>query len=583
MKKGNLKFRFLLISLTILGLSLSWATSGLAKNNTQAVAAKEFFADSPFGVNNPFRGWDNKLKDTNYKDKVIKILRELGVGWVTDSAYRKKVEKLNRKYINKNGHTNKNGEIFFSSLPPYDNLVKTRFETVIDDLVDAYEKAGAKMLFVINPKTKWQIKETNEEGNTKYQLLKNPMFPETDIDYSYYKEYLRRLVGRYGNRVAGWFIFNEPRGRYFKYFMKKGYDREKAHKAAVENYAKLVEITYPIIKGINPDAVVILGGASSKQEVDFHADVLAILQDKKNKQGSPLYGTGGFDVWDFHTYALASEYKKIWVGNRTKAWESAPKEYAKYKEETYRYCELYSNVLNYCGFDNKPLITKEGGTYTGENPYVEKPGGSGRKLLLQDEADQAAFLVKRAIHLLSNGVKLINWSTILEHRSNKNQPHNFFYYIGLIYNGEDNGKTPDPPGDFVPKLSFYTYKFLIDKLKDADWNSFHLRSSYPVLSNSNFDVSVYEFKNKKDETKFAAWVDYYHYNNAANPPTRLELQLPVTVSIKLPDLAGKQVKITKAIPNAEKVFQSSIESVSKDGVIGIEFNKEPVYIELKQS
>lgn len=574
----QLSKNFLVISLILLGLGLYWASVGLAKDNTQSVAVSEFFAGTPFGVHNPFRDWENKLHDKNYKNKITEKLRELGVGWVTDSVFRKRVEKLNWNYINTNGYTNKKGEIFFASLPPYDKLVKTDFETTYDNLVEAYENAGVKILFVINPKTRYRIKETIINGKTNYQLIENLELPETEIDYEYYKEFVRKLVSKYGNRVAGWFVFNEPSRSYFKHFKEQDLNKKKALKAAVKNYAKLVEITYAIIKDINPNAVVILGGASAMQKVDFCSDVLDILQEKKN---SPLYGTGGFDAWDYHTYGFASEYKKIWGGDR-KVWKNPPEGYEKYENEPYRYYELYRDVLNYNGFDTKPLISIEGATYTGEDPRLEKPKDSGRELLLQDEADQAAFLVKRAIHLLSKGVKLINWSTILENESLKKKPRRFFNYTGLVYNGRINGNVLDPPGDLVPKLAFYTYKFLIEKLKDANWGSFREVGSYPISNDSKFNLSVYEFKNKEGETKYIAWVDYHYYDNVASPPTRLELPLPIAVTLNLPALAEKQVKITKSIPNNKKVFESSIASFGKDGKIVIEFNKEPVYIELKQ-
>ena len=546
-------------------LSIAVAITGIMVI-TRSIGAEDKKEPIPFGVTNPFPDWqdlmasDPKLGKT-YQEIITDTLKDLGVGWVTDSVFRKRVEKLNYGY----------GYIF-SSQPSYNDLITLDFG-FYDNLIKAYEDADAKILFVINPKGDWEIIVND---NNKYKLTKNNendviQPPQTDLDFTYYKEYVAKVVDRYGAQVAGWFLFNEPADEYKT--SQDIYD--------INSYLKLVEITYSIIKAKNPDAIVILGGPSASSKLDFYAQVLAELEKKKADINSSCYRTGCFDVWDYHTYAVASEYEKIWVGNNRPALESAlpNTNLYQYKNETYRYFQIYRDLLDGYGFNGKPLITKEGGTYTGKDLEVEKPANSGRKLLLQDEKDQAAFLVKRAVYLLSKDVRLINWSTILEHTAFKGEEHNFFNYTGLIFNGIKNGGTTTEEEYFKPKLSFYTYKFLIEKLKDADFKTFSQVYSAPVPGDSRFNAFVYEFKNSENKTNYVAWLDYYYYDNTQNTPQRYELPLPAAVSINLPEFAGRNIQMVKAIPEKEGKFDSLTKIVNPNGLLEIEFNKEPVYIE----
>lgn len=535
---------------------------------TRSIGAEDKKEPIPFGVNNPFPDWQN-LTDMDldpksgrkYQEIITDTLKNLGVGWVTDSVFRKMVEKLNYGY-----------KYIFSSQPSYDDLVTLDFG-FYDNLIKAYEDADTKILFVINPKSAWEIIVND---NNKYKLAENNKNsgiqpPQTDLDFYYYKEYVAKLIDRYGAQIAGWFLFNEPADDYKTF--QDIYD--------VDSYLKLVEITYPIIKAKNPDAIVILGGPAANSKLDFYAQVLAELEKKKSDPNSSCYRTGCFDIWDYHTYAVASEYEKIWAGNNRPALESTPPNtnIYQYKNETYRYFRIYRDLLDSYGFNDKPLLTKEGGTYTGKDLEVEKPAHSGRKLLLQDEKDQAAFLVKRAVYLLSNHLKLINWSTVLEHTAFQGEEHGFFNYIGLIFNGVKNGDTTTKEEYFKPKLSFYTYKFLIEKLKDADFQTFRQVYSTPVFGDSRFNAFVYEFKNSGNKTNYIAWLDYYYYDNTQNTPQRYELPLPVAVSIILPEFAGKNIQMVKAIPDEQGKFDSLTKIVNPNGLLEIEFHKEPVYIE----
>lgn len=59
------------------------------------------------------------------------------------------------------------------------------------------------------------------------------------------------------------------------------------------------------------------------------------------------------------------------------------------------------------GFDDKEIISKEGGTNTDvfDNPCYG----------LQTETEQAEFLIKRAVYLSAKNLSIINWSYLEEH------------------------------------------------------------------------------------------------------------------------------------------------------------------------
>src|SRR4030067_2012537 len=162
----------------------------------------------PLGVNNPYD--ESAPKEKAYLIKPY--MNDLGVRWVNDNVFRKRVEPRPGVY----------------DWREPDFLVKDIFKDL--DLV-----------FNINPKTSWQTK-----GSIKVD--KNSYIPGGDIDsesYKLYRTFLKELIKRYKDRVHRWEVFNEPGLEY---------------KDIPEDYVRLLKISYITIKEIDPKAIVCLGG-----------------------------------------------------------------------------------------------------------------------------------------------------------------------------------------------------------------------------------------------------------------------------------------------------------------------------------
>ena len=197
----------------------------------------------------------------------------------------------------------------------------------------------------------------------------------------------------------------------------------------------------------------------------------------------------------------------------------------------------------------------------------------------QSEQQQAEFLIKRFVYNLAQGVKKIPWSTIYERDKYQGETHVNFQYVSLIYDGYPDGVSkkqkcadvdikgmlpcPDP-GMGVKKLSYYSYKKLIEVLKGSDWNNIQ-------IIQEKDGVYVYKFI-KNGKPIWAAWND-----NAT------EKQITIF------GINSSQANVTKAIPkyktgkevlNYNTAFNVESKPVS-NGKITITLSDIPVFVEEK--
>ena len=229
-------------------------------------------------------------------------------------------------------------------------------------------------------------------------------------------------------------------------------------------------------------------------------------------------------------------------------------------------------MLEDTGFSDKPIIIKAGATHSG----MDKIAKNKRLHQFQTEQEQAEYLFKRSIYHIGNGVELILWGTIREDEDLSGT----FSYNGLIYNGipkkwecDPTGQFPCPdPGDGVKKLSYYTYKKLIETIKGSDYDNIE------TIEAGVDNVYVYKFI-KNDKPIYVVWWDYWE-----------ESQDSKTIALNVGDL--KSVKITEAIPDAESgmdlneneypnFFKTEIKTVTANGKVMITLKKNPVFVEEK--
>ena len=88
----------------------------------------------------------------------------------------------------------------------------------------------------------------------------------------------------------------------------------------------------------------------------------------------------------------------------------------------------------------------------------------GYPISAETERQQADELVKRYVYSLSLGIKKVFWVTVTEfHDFEGKGPDTYFNHVGLINNPKNDGESHK-------KLSYYSYKLLVEKLEGVDLN-----------------------------------------------------------------------------------------------------------------
>jgi len=454
------------------------------------------YINSPFGINNPYN-------EEGIGIDVKRYLDGLGIHWVKMSLHRAKIERSKGQY---------------------------QWASTDEEVNTIFNNGKTNIIGVINPFTKWDTKGGRvSKRNTKYYVG----------DWEAYQQYVTALIKRYGNKIKYWMVFNEPEAEY-------------QHR--LEEYVKLLKITYTLIKSLDPQAKIILGAFTiNPQYTLFREKLLTELGKYKKEEGF-------FDIADFHTYFFAG------MGYRQFNQRGSIITY-----------DTYIELFKKHGFGKKPIWISEGGTYTGEDPKIRMSSFHG--LPYQSEKDQAIFLVKRFFYAASKGIEKIFWSSIREHENFFGTIHNQFNLVGLVYNGIPkkgacDGQLPCPdPGDGVKKLSYYTYKFLIEKFEGSDWDTLKM------FTDSHKDLYLFRVI-KRGTQVYIMWWD-----KAQND---LEKQKYVTLSVS-PTGNKYKALLTEAVPNAasganlnEKDYPNFFTITQldiKDKMLKIVLTDRPVYIE----
>lgn len=257
-----------------------------------------------------------------------------------------------------------------------------------------------------------RVKSGEESYPRKYSF-------KTDYYEEKYIYFVKKLVERYDgdgvddmpnlkNPVKYWQIENEP-------------DAASNDSAG---YAHLLKISYQAIKESCSDCKVIMGGLSGgKRGMDeFFTPIINELN-------------GDYvDVFDFHSFGPEN------------GWEPY---------------NILVDLIKKPFLDNGKSIEiwiAETGTTSG---YAQTmPDGSS---ITQTEKQQANSLLKRFVYALSVGVKKVFWAWGLQEDGFGGE----FNHTGLIYDGREENDL----GYGVKKLSYYTYKLMVEKLEGSDWDN----------------------------------------------------------------------------------------------------------------
>ena len=205
--------------------------------------------------------------------------------------------------------------------------------------------------------------------------------------------------------------------------------------------------------------------------------------------------------------------------------------------------------LNSEGYSGVGITMLESGT------WVHQPKIEGNLLDDQSEKDQANYLIRNYIYSFANGVSLINWNNILDWSDYGGDEGSIYAHMGLISDGY-NQETLDTVG--IPRLSYYTYKLMTEKVEGCDWDNIQT-----IQEKDN--IYIYKFT-KQGKPIWVAWGDYSKIINLKVNSDK------VTITTVIPD-AENGARITK-----EATFKTEVKKVNQ-GSVSISLGPEPVYVE----
>lgn len=352
------------------------------------------------------------------------------------------------------------------------------------------------------------------------------------IRADYYRDFILRSVERYDgdsdygctenppdcyepgdNMYPTWNESEKPAIKFWQ--MENEVDIDSYWLDHPEDYAELVNLVYPLVKSACPDCLVLLGSFLCKNMNHGFYNIFFSNSDK-------------FDMFDLHLFGQM-------------------------RRDHYMHFSTKIDFLR-DRYPSIPIWITETATYSDTPSYWP----------YQSEKIQAIALLKRYVHLASLGVERILWDFLYEVTWGKE--NGFFWYTGLVYDGQGGSDK----GNKVKKLSYFTYKLMVQKLGDADWQN---------IGTINVEENVYQYHFMKDGTPiYVAWYDWFKGTVKSK-----------RVTLDVSDMSTPQVKVTKAVPRfqsgwkAETVpFDEAFGSYTVpviDGTIHIVLGKKPVYIE----
>lgn len=342
-----------------------------------------------------------------------------------------------------------------------------------------------------------------------------------------YKKAARDIVRRYKDRVKIWEVDTEPNAFWGTY---------------PKEYTKFLQTTYKIIKDECSDCKVVLGGLSSFG----YWNIIEAGDWKKVNQGDPNPPTndirnparflkailengakGYFDIFEFKQHhARAEDYKLL--KNRI---------------------EVFGKILSNYGINVKEMpIYLETAMYDGGQPAYFPSHPIANLLSYQTEIQQAAALLKTYVYSLVQGIDKIFWMYVIERKPN----YQVFSQYGFIH---DNGSK---------KLSYYTYKKMVEILEGSDWNNVQ------IVQESD-GIYIYKFT-KSGKNIWVVWND-----NSA--------EKQITIS----GIDSSQAKIIQAVPKYESGkevtdYNTAFDTETKtaqNNKISITLGDAPVFVEEK--
>lgn len=288
-------------------------------------------------------------------------------------------------------------------------------ENVSDKLLPETAKAHGKKLQMV-------LGFGNPVYNRLFQTSKVIMPEKSNSTYfNAWLNYVRFVANTWGDDIDAYSVWNEPNLRAFNKYEVGG-----------DVYTELLKATYPILKDIDPTAVV-TGGALSTGGVDYLEEMLAA-------------GAGNYmDVLTIHTYRHETngpeeDFRNVW--------------------------DEYEAVLDKYSF-TKEIWLDETGWYTGTAEDAKT------------EEQQAAYAVRSAVL----------WEDYLKDNNRKGR----IMYYNLVDSGSDETDSEQNFGladsDLVPKKSYNAVKTYNKTMKDLEFSSLEVNGTVYKAKYFNADTN----------------------------------------------------------------------------------------------
>jgi hypothetical protein len=514
---GDMKV-FLFIVLAFASMSLF-----LRGGEGSQVSSHIPFEDSPFGISAP--GKDPMDRWENF----ITLLEDLNIHWVGAQS---RTNGLSWGDVQKRKDS------------PYD-----WGET--DNTIRSLQSKDINFFTILYPLATWDLYSKYSKNELKIRPSGFPV-SRLPVDLEAYSRFIEAAVERYdgdGNAdmpglkfpVRYWMSIAEP-------------DNPGDWDDTPENYAVLIKIMYKAIKKADPNGKLVIHGANgiigeganAYEKMGFFHRVFVKL-----KEIAPTEKYKNF-IWGFHYVTNAGTY--LMSENLIKSMNNITKDfgyglYPIWVTETGTFSGDFfiwrkeGRLLQQTDRERQPFLK-----YRGERRPIPQAGKEGGPFTRQAEArsspqtesEQAGELVKGFVFNTARGAKKVFWVRLVDSSFEKGP----FKGVGLV---TLEGRK---------KLSYYTLKFMINKMENCDWGKTE------TLISGVGGVHAYKFV-KKDKVLYVAWQD----NNKGDAKT-------LTLNIR----GAPSVRVTSFVPESPDSFKTDIIPAGKNQVT-IPLGKDPVLIE----
>ena len=372
-------------------------------------------------------------------------------------------------------------------------------------------------------------------GNSPFHL---PLRPGSflPVDEARYRKFVRALVERYDgdgiddvpglvHPIKHWQVDNEPPGRENR-----------------SDYAELLRIAYEEIKAADPSSLVMIGGVTGGVEVKSG---WRALFDQEYKPILDALAGRYVDIMDVHWFGIGDDSYRMIDGDAVRPPAVV--------------MEHVRATMNAAGFSPTiPIWVTEQSSVSGYPFHAPRT-----------EEQQARELFKKFVHLQKLGAAKIFVSKMYDGLLNNNR---YFDFDGLIH----DGLLANDLGAGVPKLSYFTYRVMAEKLAGADW------STLTQLRDGTDADRLYLVSLQRDgEPVWIAWWDFF--DDASYRPGESRL-------LTFDGATAPSVRVTQVVPNGAAGgfladYASAFEPISAPvaaGTVSIPLDETPVVIEQVQ-